>query len=96
MVMLLVYLLSVRRRRLWWARWGPMPGPGRYPPMGPWPARGYRATWPDRGRTESGTRELAEQRSTVELLESRVAELEARLDFTERLLAGRQEAPPRA
>jgi uncharacterized protein YlxW (UPF0749 family) len=36
-------------------------------------------------------RELDEQRSTVETLERRVAELEERLDFTERLLQRRSE-----
>ena len=36
--------------------------------------------------------ELEEQRSTLEALESRVLQLEERLDFTERLLATRSEA----
>jgi hypothetical protein len=37
-------------------------------------------------------RELEEQRSTIDALETRVMQLEERLDFTERLLAGRAEA----
>jgi hypothetical protein len=43
--------------------------------------------WPPRLEQE-----MEEQRSYVETLERRVAELEDRLDFTERLLAGRSEA----
>jgi hypothetical protein len=41
------------------------------------------------GRPLRLERELDEQRSYVETLEQRVAELEERLDFTERLLQGR-------
>ena len=37
--------------------------------------------------------ELRRREEQVELLESRVAELESRLDFTERLLAQRREPP---
>jgi hypothetical protein len=37
-------------------------------------------------------REIETQRSTIERLESTVSLLEERLDFTERLLAGRHEA----
>jgi hypothetical protein len=37
-------------------------------------------------------REVEAQRSTIERLESSVSQLEERLDFTERLLAGRHEA----
>ena len=44
------------------------------------------------GWTPRLERELDEQRSYVETLERRVAELEERLDFTERLLGGRTEA----
>ena len=60
--------------------------------------------WPDwdgrveRGRPrqqeESETDEATLQRNNqIEQLESRVAELESRLDFAERLLAQRREAP---
>jgi hypothetical protein len=44
-----------------------------------------------RGWTPRTERELDEQRSYVETLERRVNDLEERLDFTERLLAGRSE-----
>jgi hypothetical protein len=37
-------------------------------------------------------REIEAQRNTIERLESTVSQLEERLDFTERLLAGRHEA----
>ena len=37
-------------------------------------------------------REIEAQRGTIERLESTVSQLEERLDFTERLLAGRHEA----
>lgn len=36
--------------------------------------------------------DVEDQRAYIESLESRVAELEERLDFTERLVAGRSEA----
>jgi hypothetical protein len=36
--------------------------------------------------------DTADQDSDIDALESRVAELEERLDFTERLVAGRREA----
>lgn len=38
-------------------------------------------------------RELEEQRTYIESLESRVSQLEERLDFTERLLASRPGTP---
>ena len=37
-------------------------------------------------------REIESQRGTIERLENTVSQLEERLDFTERLLAGRHEA----
>ena len=37
-------------------------------------------------------REIESQRGTIERLETTVSQLEERLDFTERLLAGRHEA----
>lgn len=40
------------------------------------------------------SRDLEDQRSYVEALETRVAELEERLDFTERLLASRRDSLP--
>ena len=44
------------------------------------------------GGASRGDWELDEQRDYVDSLERRVAELEERLDFTERLLAGRNQA----
>jgi len=52
--------------------------------------RGYAPPpWPDAGALG---REIEAQRATIERLESAVSQLEERLDFTERLLAGRHEA----
>jgi hypothetical protein len=53
-----------------------------------------RARWAMEGRRESPRleRELDEHRVYVDGLERRVAELEERLDFTERLLARRPES----
>ncbi len=73
---------------------------------GPWRRRfHWRHPWNWEGRSRGDTRrghrgpvadELAEaleaQRAVTEQLEQRVAELESRLDFTERLLAERREA----
>jgi hypothetical protein len=53
---------------------------GRYGPPAPW------ADGADLRR------EIESQRSTIERLETTVSQLEERLDFTERLLAGRHEA----
>jgi hypothetical protein len=73
---MLVLLVIMLRRR----------GPG-------W--RWRRSGWDDRPRNTTGTLELDEgvraRLELVEQLESRVTELENRLDFTERLLAQRQE-----
>jgi hypothetical protein len=49
--------------------------------------------WHDRQPRDG---ELEAQRSTVDALETRVAQLEERLDFTERLLAGRAETAAKA
>jgi hypothetical protein len=48
-----------------------------------WGGPGRREVPPDLGKR------LEDQATTVDALESRVAQLEERLDFTERLLAGR-------
>jgi hypothetical protein len=50
---------------------------------GRWAEPGRREVPPDVGKR------LEDQATTVDALESRVAQLEERLDFTERLLAGR-------
>jgi hypothetical protein len=49
--------------------------------------------WHDRPARDG---ELEAQRSTIDALETRVAQLEERLDFTERLLAGRSETAAKA
>ena len=54
-----------------------------------WHGRYGPPQWPDAGDLR---REVEAQRGTIERLESTVSQLEERLDFTERLLAGRHEA----
>ncbi|HYC32842.1 MAG TPA: hypothetical protein VEB59_11185 [Gemmatimonadales bacterium] len=51
-----------------------------------------RRRWEGRHYAPRRDRELEDQRATVDALETRVMQLEERLDFTERLLAGRAEA----
>ena len=71
------FVLAGRRRRRWHA-WREMRG---YP----YPAQFTQAWAPPHGNE----RPRAELESYVDSLESRVAHLEERLDFTERLVAGR-------
>jgi hypothetical protein len=47
---------------------------------------------PPRPESDGLRREIETQRTTIERLESSVSQLEERLDFTERLLAGRHQA----
>jgi hypothetical protein len=54
-----------------------------------WYGRQGPPPWADAGDLR---REIESQRGTIERLESTVSQLEERLDFTERLLAGRHEA----
>jgi hypothetical protein len=54
-----------------------------------WYGRSGPSSWHD---GEDVRREVEAQRGTIERLESTVSQLEERLDFTERLLAGRHEA----
>jgi hypothetical protein len=54
-----------------------------------WYGRRGPPPWADAGDLR---REIESQRGTIERLESTVSQLEERLDFTERLLAGRHEA----
>ena len=54
-----------------------------------WYGRHGPPPWADAGDLR---REIESQRGTIERLESTVSQLEERLDFTERLLAGRHEA----
>jgi hypothetical protein len=54
-----------------------------------WYGRHGPSPWADAGDLRQ---EIESQRGTIERLESTVSQLEERLDFTERLLAGRHEA----
>jgi hypothetical protein len=51
---------------------------------------GSRGGWGDRHLNQRDT--VEDQRPYIESLESRIAELEERLDFTERLIAGKRES----
>jgi len=89
LVVFLFWAMASRRRR--WERWAMMGGPGGYPVYrGWWDSREWRTP----GR-EPAVRQKAyeEQQGYIEALESRVAQLEERLDFTEQLLAGRRDRP---
>ncbi|MFL5401578.1 MAG: hypothetical protein ACJ8BF_02045 [Gemmatimonadales bacterium] len=55
-----------------------------------WSRCGSRGVWRDRQLDQPDN--VDDQQSYIDSLESRVAELEERLDFTERLVAGRREA----
>jgi hypothetical protein len=76
---------SARRRR--WRRWAMMQD-GMFGPYGLYLAheRGV-----ERGLRAPRQRREPDDATLVEQLESRIAELEQRLDFTERLLAERRE-----
>ena len=95
-IVALVFWASSMRRRHRWGRQWVMVGPGWYPAHvlrdGTEPASSARGarTVPSRTRDERD--------AEVEALESRIAELEQRLDFTERLLADRHRgtSPPPA
>jgi hypothetical protein len=92
----LFYLFVFRRRR--WARRWSMAGPMGYPPNAPsgWEPR-RTGEWTDRPQAPAAPRPLTQPDSAlVESLESRIAGLEQRLDFAERLLAGRKDESPGA
>ncbi len=87
LIPLFFFAMITRRRR--WQRWAMM-GPDAEMMMSGWRYR-------DRYRGEvalgrSAQRELEQQQGYIEALETRVAELEARLDFTEQLV-GQRSAP---
>ncbi len=80
------FAMSARRRR--WRRWATMGPPDYYYPASGWYPRGwYRSPQPEMTRS-SPARD--DQQAYIETLESRITQLEERLDFTERLLEGRQ------
>jgi hypothetical protein len=91
-IVALVIYLAVSRRRRRWRRWARTQGGWYAAHPNAWAHGGppWCAPTPDaRPRAE----ELDAERGYVDALETRVAQLEERLDFTERLLAAR-EAPP--
>jgi hypothetical protein len=100
-VALVFWSVTMRRRRQWWAwrRWEMMGPPSWWygpdgAPGAPWSrgVRGARGAHDGAGPSAMPARRDAgdgDEASHVEALESRIAELEQRLDFTERLLAGR-------
>ncbi len=83
----LFFFAASRRRR--WRRWAMMEPMGYA--RGPWAWDGFPA------RSQAPTPAVAPRAdgdaALVEVLESRIAGLEQRLDFAERLLAGRKESP---
>lgn len=88
LIVALFFLITSRRRR--WQRWT-MAGPMGYAPYGPF-------GWGPRGNAQpqmpAVPQPLAQpDRTLVESLESRIAELEQRLEFAERLMANRGELP---
>jgi hypothetical protein len=81
---ILWFVFRAIRRRERWAMMGP---------------RGYAPWWYTRDRYDRSRevpapprQERGDQQSYIDSLETRVSELEERLDFTERLLASRREA----
>ena len=78
-VVFAIFMMGRRRSR--WERWSRM-NDGRYIGHGPW---GHGPWGPPRGAELPSP----ERDAYVEQLETRVARLEERLDFTERLLADR-------
>lgn len=95
-IVALFVLMFWSRRRRWARRWAPI-GPENYPPNG-WGFRQHvhNAGWgaPPQSATP---RPLTEpDAALVESLESRIAGLEQRLEFAERMLAERGTTPPRS
>jgi len=93
------FLLFLSRRRRWSRRWA-MGGPPGYGPDSPygwhWRHAMHHEGWNDAPRP-AAPRPLAEpDAALVESLESRIAGLEQRLEFAERMLAERGSTPPGA
>src|SRR3954469_10756828 len=92
-----LFFLFRSQRRFMRRRWvmsnamsGPMGGPMGY---GPWGWGGTRsAQWAPQSQVPVAPQPLAQpDRTLVESLESRIAELETRLEFAERLMANKKE-----
>jgi len=88
LVPLLLFAASMRRRR--WERWSMM-GPRGYGPYGGW-GPWQQPRWREQ-QAAAPRGDQDQQQAYIETLESRIAQLEERLDFTERLLEGRRESP---
>ena len=87
LVILLIAFRAFRRRERW-AMMGPR-GYGRY---GGWYDSSEFYTPRSRGIEPKSREQLQSQQEYIDSLETRVSELEERLDFTERLVAGRGQA----
>ena len=97
LIVALVWLFASNRRR--WMRRRAMAfahyGPAGWGPSGwgPWGPRGdvRDAEWAQQSQAPAAPQTLAQpDRTLVESLESRIAELETRLEFTERLMAKKE------
>ena len=90
----LFFLFRSQRRfmRRRWAMSGAMRGPMGYAPFG-WAPWGTRDTqWGPHSQIPATPQPLAQpDRTLVESLESRIAELETRLEFAERLMANKRD-----
>jgi hypothetical protein len=89
LVPLLLFAAVMRRRR--WERWAMM-GPRGYGPYSGWWGPWQQPRWREQ-QAPAPRGEQDQQQAYIETLESRIAQLEERLDFTERLLEGRREPP---
>lgn len=84
----MLFAMSARRRR--WRRWAAMGPADYYYPVRGWDPRGwYRPPQETVSPTERRHR-TDDQEAYIDSLETRISQLEERLDFTERLLEGRQ------
>jgi hypothetical protein len=100
-LLLFFVILPSIRWSIWGARWGMRYGLRHGPRWGRQYARRWHAGWEgeeDASPDQAGLKEIESLRADidgrlaeVDSLQSRVAELENRLDFTERLLAQRAE-----
>jgi hypothetical protein len=79
------FAMTARRRR--WRQWAAMGPPDYYPASGWYPRGWYRSPHPEMTQP---TPVRKDQEAYIESLESRISQLEERLDFTERLLEGRK------
>jgi hypothetical protein len=89
----LFFLFRFQRRQMR-RRWA-MGGPMGYAPFG-WGPRGNvrNAEWAQQPQVPPAPQPLAQpDRTLVESLETRIAELETRLEFAERLMANKKEQP---